>query len=49
MLAQKEAAAKKAATEANVVDIDIAAEEKAAKDAADMAYWEAIQEMRREE
>ena len=45
---EKEAAAKKVSSK-GVVDIDIAAEEKAAKDAADIAYWEAVQDLRREE
>ena len=32
-----------------VVDIDITREAKEAKDAADIAYWEAVQEMRKAE
>ena len=44
-LNEKEAAEKKAEHAAKSIDVD--AEKKAAKDAADMKYWEAIQEMRK--
>ena len=48
-LAEKEAAAKKAETVAKSTEIDPDAEKKAAKDAADKQYWEAVQEIRKSE
>ena len=48
-LAEKEAAAKKAETVAKSTEIDPDAEKKAAKDAADTKYWEAVQEIRKSE
>ncbi len=48
-LAEKEAAAKKAETVSKSTEIDPDAEKKAAKDAADTKYWEAVQEIRKSE
>lgn len=48
-LAEKEAAAKKAETVTKTADIDLDAEKRAARDAADRKYWEAVQAMRKAE